>query len=179
MKSILDKNNKKGSIEDSIFIVVLLFITALVFLFAYVINSTISTAAIPAFENVSAGSSIGFTTVNSIFDNTINYVYLAVFFGLIISLVITSFLTPTHPIFYIFAVIIFIALMIVSVALSNMYEAITANPTFSSAVAHMPIMDYIMLHLPMIAIVIGIIAAIIVFSRAGGPQGGGGFTETQ
>lgn len=165
--------NKRGSIEDTIFIVILLFITALVFLFAYVINFAISGAAAPAFENMSAGSSVGFTAVNSIFDNTLNYIYLAVFFGLVISIIVTSFLTPTHPIFFVFAIFLFIVLMIVSVALSNAYSAITASSTFSSAVSHMPIMDYIMTHLPLVAIVIGVLAAIIIFSRSGQPAFGG------
>ena len=159
--------NKRGSIEDSIFVVILLFITALVFIFAYVINNAISTAAIPAFEAASAGSSVGMVAVNSIFDNTINYVYLAVFFGLIISLIVTAFLTPTHPIFYIFSIIIFMAMTLISVVLSNMYESITSSATFTSAVNHLPIMNYIMLNLPLIAIVIGVLAAIIIFSRAG------------
>lgn len=171
--------NKRGSIEDSIYIVIFLFITALVFLFAFVINNAISTTAAPAFEAVAAGSSIGMTTVDSIFDHTINYVYLAVFFGLLISLIVTAFLTPTHPIFYLFAILIFIGLMLVSVVMSNMYEAITADATFTSAVTAMPIMDYIMLHLPLIAIVIGIIAAIIVYSRAGQSQIGGAMQLTQ
>jgi len=172
------KMNKKGSIEDSILIIILLFITALVFVFAYIINFAISSVAAPAFENVSAGSSIGFTTVNSIFENTLNYVYLAVFFGLIISLIVTSFMTPTHPIFYVFAIIIFIALVIVAVVLSNAYELITSSATFTAAVNDLPIMNYLMLNLPLVAIVIGVLAAIIIFSRAGNPSAGGGFTGT-
>jgi len=172
------KMNKKGSIEDSILIIILLFITALVFVFAYVINGAISSVAAPAFENVTPGSSIGFTAVDSIFENTLNYVYLAVFFGLIISLIITSFMTPTHPIFYVFAIIIFFALIIVSVVLSNTYELITSSATFTAAVSDLPIMNYIMLNLPLVAIVVGILAAIIIFSRAGNPQSGGGFAGT-
>ena len=159
--------NKKGSVEDSIFIIILLFITALVFVFAYVINGAISTAAIPAFENASAGSSVGFVAVNSIFDNIMNYFYLAVFFGLVISLIVSSFLTPTHPIFFVFALILFIALMIVSVALSNAYQLITSGSTFVDAKNAMPIMDYIMNNLPLVAIVIGVLGAIIIFSRTG------------
>lgn len=172
------KLNKRGSIEDSIFIVILLFITALVFIFAYVINNAISTGAAPAFENISAGSSIGFTVVDSIFEHTINYVYLAFFFGLIISLIITAFLTPTHPVFYLLSIIIFIALVLVSSIMSNMYESITSSATFTNAVHALPIMDYIMLHLPLISIVIGIIAAIIIFSRAGNAQSSGGTSMT-
>lgn len=170
--------NKRGSIEDVVFITILLFITALVFLFAFVINSAISTGAAPAFENVSVGSSIGFTAVNGIFDNTLNYVYLAVFFGLVISLIITAFLTPTHPIFFIFAIIIFMALMIVSVVLSNIYSTITASSVFTSAVSHLPIMDYLMANLPLVAIVIGVLGAIIIFSRSG-QQGMGGTAPMQ
>ena len=168
----MKKFNKKGSIEDSIFVIILLFIVAIFLIIMYVVSGAISAAAIPAFENVSAGSSVGMVSVNNIFDNTMNYVYLAIFFGLIISLVVTSFLTPTHPIFFIFAILIFIGLMIASVALSNIYEAMTSSATFTAAVAHMPIMDYIMLHLPLIAIVIGVLSAIIIYSRAGSPSGG-------
>jgi len=170
---------KKASIEDSIFIVILLFFAAILFIFAFMINSAISSSAIPAFESISPGISAPFTTVNNIFNNTIDYVYLALFFGLVIPLIITSFLTPTHPVFYVLAIIIFIVLVFVSVVLSNAYEAIASLPVFNSAVSHMPILNYLMSNLPLISIIIGVIAAIIIFSRAGEAGGQGGFAQTQ
>jgi len=173
--------NKKGTV-DAILIVLMLFVTAVVFLFAYVIQSNIDTAMSPALENVTSGSSVGITTVTSIFQNTLDYLFLAVFFGLIIGLLITSFFTPTHPVFFVFDIILFIGLVFTAVTISNTYESLTTSSggLFTSAVNDLPIMDYIMLHLPYIALLIGVLAAIIVYSRIGNMGGGiaGGMSAT-
>jgi len=169
MKSLL--KNKGGSIEDVFLIVCLLFLTAVVFIFAYVIQGKIDTAMSPVFEAEAPGSSIGITTVTSIFDNSLNYIYLAAFFGLLIATCIMAFMTPTHPIFYVLAVLMFMGLMVVSVIISNVWgEISTANADLTAATAVLTIPDYIMSNLPLIAIAIGVLIAIILFSRTGGSE---------
>ena len=168
------KMNKKGAIEDVVLIAILLFVTAIVFLFAFFLQDTIASNISPAFENITANSSIGITAVTGIFHNTLNYVYLAAFMALLIALCITAFMTPTHPIFYVFSVIIFIALMIVSVIMSNVYESVSGITELATAKATLTIPDYIMGHLPLISIAIGVLLAVILFSRS--QQGGAGGT---
>ena len=166
MKPLL--NNKKGSIEDVFLIVCLLFLTAVVFIFVFVIQDKIDGAMSPALESVATGSSIGITSVSAIFDNTLNYVYLAAFFALLIATCIMAYMTPMHPVFYVLAVIMFMGLMVVSVVIANVWGEITgANADLASAATTLSIPDYLMSNLPLVSIVIGIIVAIILFSRSG------------
>ena len=168
------KIGKKGAIEDVVLVSILLFVTSIVFIFAFYLNSVIATNMSPAMENVTVGSSVGMTAVTGIFTGTINYVYLAAVMALVISLCITAFMTPTHPIFYLFSIIIFIALMIVSVIMSNVYDSVSGISELATAKATLTIVDYIMSNLPLISIAIGVLLAVILFSRSG--QGGAGGT---
>ena len=62
--------------------------------------------------------------------------------------------------------------MIASVVLSNVYESITAVPAFSAAAAHLAIPNFLIGHLPLITAVIGVLLAIIIYSRSGFGAGG-------
>jgi len=157
--------SKKGMV-DTFFVIIMLFVLAIFMLFAFKINSELSDTLSPVFENVSSGSSVGLTAVDNLFDNTMNFVFLAVFFVLIIGLLVTSFLTPTHPIFYILAIVLFIGLVSVSAIISNIYVDIEAVPQLADAVAEMTFAHYIMGHLPLIAVAVGVLGAIIIFSRS-------------
>jgi hypothetical protein len=155
----------------------MLLVFAIFFVVIMIVQDKINTAASPAFENVSAGSSIGITTVSSIFNNTLNYMYLAVFFALIIGTFIMAYMTPTHPIFYLLAIILFIGLMLVSVVISNTWQVFsTANADIVTQVGHLSFADYILKNLPLVSIVIGVLVAIVLFARSNN-QGniGGGF----
>lgn len=164
MKSLM--KSKKGSVEDVVLIVFLLFLTAVVFIFVFVLQDKIDTAISPVFEAQATGSSIGITTVSDIFDTSLNYIYLAAFFALMIATAVMAFMTPTHPIFYVFAIITFVGMMIVSAVISNTWASIsTANADLVSATNTLTIPNYIMSNLPLISIVIGVIIAIILFSR--------------
>jgi len=164
--------DKRGS-EDVFLVVIFLFIAAVFLLFAFYLNSQITATASPVFESLVSGSSAPMTAVSSIFTGTINYVFLALFFGLLVSLLITSFMTPTHPVFFILSIILFIGLIVVSVILSNSYETIANLPQFATADSVLSIPHFIMGHLPMISLAVGILAAIIIYSRSNMGFGGG------
>jgi len=171
MKPLL--NSKKGSIQDVFLIGVLLFISAIFFVIIFIVQNKIDTAMSPALENVSVGSSIGITTVSNVFNNSLNYLYLAVFFALLIGALIMAYMTPTHPIFYVLAIILFIGLMIISVVLSNAWQTIAAaNADTVNAVSHLSYANYIMNNLPIVSLVIGLLMAVILFARSSG--GGSG-----
>ena len=163
---------KKGAIEDIILIIVTMFTLAIVMLVGIWLSNTFNSSIAPTFYNMSNISTVGFTSVNNIANNMFNYMYLAVFFVFVILLVISAFMTPTHPIFFAFSIILFIVLMIASVVLSNVYESITAVPAFSAAAAHLAIPNFLIGHLPLITAVIGVLLAIIIYSRSGFGAGG-------
>jgi len=159
--------NKKGAIEDIIFIIVTLFGLSIMMILGVYLANTFSDKVAPAFGNISANSTIGFTAVTNIANNMFNYMYLAIFFVFVILMVISAFMTPTHPIFFAFTIVLFIFLMIASVVLSNVYEAISTVPQFATAVSHLAIPNMIMSNLPLITVIIGVLLAIVLYSRSG------------
>jgi uncharacterized membrane protein YeiB len=89
-----------------------------------------------------------------------------------------AYMTPTSPIFYILAIILFIGLMIISVVLSNAWQTIAgSNSDIVNAVAHLSFANYIMNNLPIVCVVIGVILSIVLFARS--PSGGGGTQYAQ
>jgi hypothetical protein len=92
--------------------------------------------------------------------------YLALFFGLLIGLMITAYLTPTHPIFFPVAIIMLIGLVVVSAIISNTYSAIANIDVLQTSNATLNIIGFIMDKFPIIIAVIGIIAMVILFSRS-------------
>lgn len=169
--------NKKGAIEDVLFIVISLFTLAIVLLIGVWLANTFNTSVAPTFGNLSANSTIGFTKVNEIANNTFNYIYLIVFFLFLILLIISSFMTPTHPIFFIFSIVLFVGLLIASVIMSNLYESLSAVPAFATAASRLTIPAYIMANLPLITAAIGVLLSIIIYSRTSNPYGEGAVTR--
>ena len=167
--------DKKGSVQDVFLIIIMLLVFAIFFVIMMIVQSHIDAAASPAFENVSAGSSIGITTVSSIFNNSLNYMYLAVFFALIIGTLIMAYMTPTHPIFYLLAIILFVGLMIISVVISNTWQSFAnASPEiYNTVTGHLTFADYILNNLPIVSLVIGVLVAIVLFARSGSGNTGG------
>lgn len=173
MKPLLQSNNKKGSIQDVFLIAIMLFIFAVFFVFVFIIQSKIDTAMSPAFENVSVGSSIGITTISTVFSTGLNFMYLSIFFALLIGTLIMAYMTPTNPIFYLLAIILFIGLMIVSVVLSNTWQTIAgANTDTVDAVSHLSFANYLLNNLPIVMLVVGLLIAIVLFARNNSSPGG-------
>jgi len=172
----LGMKKKRGSMFDVAFIMISLFVGALFLLFILYMTTNLFGAMTPAFENITVGSSAPLTTLTTTFNNSMNFMYLALFFGLLMGLMITAYLTPTHPIFFPVAIIMLIGLVVVGALISNTYNTIASTQVLASTSSTLNIIGYIMGNLPIIVTVIGIIAMIILFSRS---SFGGGFAQTQ
>lgn len=173
-----DQKKKRGSMSDVIFIMISLFVLALFLLFVLFMTNQVFSGMTPAFENITAGSSAPLTTMTTIFSNSFNYLYLAFFFGLLIGLVVTAYLTPTHTVFFPIAVILLIALVMTSAIISNIYNSIATTSTLASTASTLNIVGWFMGNLPIIITVIGVIAMIVLFSKSG-IFGTGGFAGTR
>jgi flagellar biosynthesis protein FliQ len=84
-------------------------------------------------------------------------------FGFALSILISSFLVKTNPIFFVPYIIILIIAIIVSVPLSNTYEVIYKNPVLASSFVGFWGATWIFLHLPIWITVIGIFAGVLMF----------------
>lgn len=87
--------------------------------------------------------------------------------GLIIGLIITSFLIPSHPIFVVINIVGLIFLIFMSLVMQVIYEQIVAVPDLASGVSYLSVLPYVMEFLPWIGAVAVLIATIIGYSKRG------------
>jgi len=90
-----------------------------------------------------------------------------IIFGMILGIFIGSYMVTTKPIFFVPYLFIWIIAIIVAVPISNTYETLQSDATLGSTYANFIGANFILNNLPMMVAVIGMVGAIIMFSRMG------------
>ena len=166
--------DKKGSIIDIAFLLVaILGVAIFILIVGYVF---------PQITSKIKGSDIG-TNANSVValdtsDNVVgrfDAIFLTIFVGIVISVLITSFFIDSSPILIPIYIIAMAILVIFAVAAEHIYEAFAGADTFSAVAATHPITGYIMAHLVMVAIGVGVLSMILIFAKRGGGGQYGGY----
>lgn len=83
--------------------------------------------------------------------------------GMMLSILITSFLVRTNPVWFVAYLFLWLIAIIVSVPMSNTYETIYTNPSLASSFTGFWGQTYIFLNLPIWIGVIGALAGIVMF----------------
>lgn len=135
--------NKKGALTDIFIFLAIAFVLALVsVVFVFIGNTTYNELQkkAPFLQEIVEGSG---ENASEIIDKTFGQVVVAysslkwitfmLMIGMIMSMVVTSFLVRVHPVFFVPYVIISVIAVIVSVPMSNAYETIYNNPTLASS----------------------------------------------
>lgn len=167
------RKEKKGDLPDMIIWLVTIFILAIgLFIFAF-ITPTITNALSDAGLNQSTEGAEAINSVSDIGTVVIQRGFFFLFVGLSIGVMITSFLSRTHPIF-LFLYIIFLAITIfIGTYLGNAYNQLVSLPIFADTLASQSLINLVMSNLLVISLSIGALSFIIVFSkfRSGGSGG--------
>ena len=110
-------------------------------------------------------------TISTTTINTLWYILLA---GLLLGLIVQAMMIQEYPkvMLPIFILTLIISI-IVSIVLSNTYELIIAQTDLATASAYQQGIAFIMLRLPYLALVVGLLAIIITFTRDSGVGAGG------
>lgn len=163
MKSII--KNKKGELSDMLIWLITIFILGIGFLvFTYVTNS-ITGGLRDANLNTTVELSNAIDSTQSIFNGLWNNGFMFLFFGLIASLMITSFLVRTHPIFLFLYIFVLAITLILGVYLGNAYYDLQSNVIFSGILANVPFINAVMNHIVEITLGIGALSMVIVFAK--------------
>lgn len=164
--------SKKGSIADTFVVPVVIFTLAIIVVLGLYLGNTISTNLIPHINS----SQAAVDAVNNVTAAlpTFDYFFLAVFIGLILAAIVSGFLIDAHPIFALLFFIMMIIATVVAVPLSNAYEALTSDPLIAPSAAQFPIINAVMSHLPLIALIIGILMIIVIYAKSQYGSGGVG-----
>ena len=157
--------SKKGEISDLLIWMITTFILAVgLFILMFIIPSITNGLRSAGLNNTSTGSD-AIASLEGIGTNVINNGYLMLFVGLIIGLMISSFLVRTHPIF-LFLYIFFLGITIlIGFYLGNAYEQLVTNPVFSSMVNTATFINVVMRNIAEITLGVGILSMIIVFAK--------------
>jgi len=162
--------NKKGSVQDIFFVIVILFIMAIIPLFLHFTINEIFTD----FHNELNKSNLSTVEIDKTFERTrsvndmFDYIFLFLSFGLIVAIIITSYLVNVHPVFFPIFVILLALAVVISVALSNAYMEIEQVAALNSTMTKFRITSNIMENLPILTTLIGAIALVVLYSKTRG-----------
>lgn len=170
IKQILIKN-RKGALTDMFLFLVLSFVIIIFSVIMFFVatktyDSLMSSSAIQEGLGDDGNST---QIINDSFGQVPNayqslkWITTMLIFGLALSILISSFLVRTNPIFFVPYVIILIIAIIVSVPMSNTYETIYTNPLLAESFSGFWGATWIFLHLPLWVTTIGLLAGVLMF----------------
>jgi len=174
MNSLLQ--NKKGQVVSIILFVITVFIIGIVLFFG---NHLYKNVYNSLEENFADNSDLNNTEahqavqkLNDIEGSSIwDYAFLAIFFGLVIQMLLFSFASRNNVAFFWVFVIMGIIILIIGVALSNIWQEMAGNSEFAESIARFPITNAILgTYYPTIITAIMFLGMIILFGKFPGQQ---------
>jgi len=167
--------NKKGSFISDYIVLIILSLVFIIFfgmmiyvggsVFDGLLSNTDALTKIMGTEEKAisvVNNSIGAT--NRGFE-TLHWSSTFIILAMCLSILISSFLTRVHPIFYVVYFMLSAIFLIVSFPISNAYETLSTTPTLASTFAEFVGANYLLLHLPVvITITISLSIIILILS---------------
>lgn len=166
--------NKRGSLFDLFLFMALGFCVIIFMVVMTFIASTMNTKLheqAPVIQKALGDSGNATEIIDENFGDVVTaysslkWISVMIIFGLMLSILLTSFLVKTNPVFFVPYILILIIAVIVSVPIANAYETIYNNPTLASTFTGFFGVSWIFLHLPIWISVIGILAGILMFAN--------------
>lgn len=162
----MKKLNKRGSARDVILLVVILLVLGLGFLlFHKVANDVVDKMQDTEIISDSPIANSTLTTAGELTDH-MDWLFVVVYVGFLIGLIISGFLVETHPIFFIVYVILFIIAIFLSAMVGNIWYLTSTSSAFTTTVTKFSITDFMMGKLPLFTGIAGMIGLIIIYARS-------------
>ena len=164
MGSRLGFRNKKAFIGDVLLLLIFMFIMALTILCAYLVLSNVNTAFQASSSIADAGKTIvsnSTSSYTSLWDGL--FVFLLV--GLSLASWISAYFIDTHPIMFVFMLMILAAYIFVGASIANAYWNVEAASAFSGFALNFKMMHYIMAHLPYYVMIEGAGLLLALFAK--------------
>lgn len=165
--------NKKAGVTDIFLFIIISFVVVLICGIFVFIGNTTETRLHEVmddmeFKNVNTSEVIS-GTIGKVSDayESLKWLSFLVIIGMMLSILIGSYLVTTKPIFFIPYIFISIVAVLLSVTMANAYETLINNATLMSSFEGFTASNYILLHLPLWVTIISFAGAIIMFSRMG------------
>lgn len=157
--------NKNGELSDMLIFLITIFVLGVgLFILLYITPSISNGLRIAGLNNSIEGTA-AINSMDTTFSTMLNRGFFMLFIGLTISVMITSFLVRTHPIFLFLYVLFLIITVLLSFYLGNAFAQMSQNPIFASALSNASFFTLVMSHIAEITIAVGALSIIIVFAK--------------
>lgn len=177
MKSNFKMLNKKAQLGSILIIIISLFIVGILLFFMNHLNEKIYTSLDEYMEEDSGlNQTEAHQTVEKLQSiersHIWDYVFLAIFIGLMIQMLILSFATKINIAFFWIFILIGIVILVVGVMLSNIWQETASNPEFISTIARFPITNALLgTYFPTAIVAILFLGMIVLFGKFPGQEG--------
>jgi len=167
--------NKKGQFTSVILIIITIFIIGIILLFMNHVNEKIYTALDEYMEDSEYNQTEAhqvtedFQEIES--SHIWDYVFLAVFIGLMIQMLIFSFASKINVAFFWIFILLGIIILIVGVILSNIWQETAAQPEFAETITRFPITNALLgTYYPTVIVAVLFLGMIILFGKFPGQE---------
>jgi len=161
--------------RDVVLIGVLIFVLATALFTTFFMSKAVfsSMLDVSQINNSAPARSVLVATDN--LSSQFDYLVFALFIGLFLAMIVSSFLVGGNMIFaFIYFIIVSIG-VVLSTVLNKVWVDLTYNAVFGNTIQSFPISNYIITHLPVFTAVAGMIGLIVMFAKpyifTGGVEG--------
>lgn len=180
MRSILKKDKRGGYTDLFLFMIIavcIVFISVVMIKIVGTANTKFHEEMDDKMYGQQNGSELVTDTIGKVSNSydALYWISIMLMVGMMISILIGSFLVTTRPVFFLPYIFILIIAIIVSVGISNAYNEVADDPTLSSTFDRFAGANFIMGKLPIWITIIGFTGGIIMFSRLGSKENEGGY----
>lgn len=163
------RDDKRGGYADVFIFIVMAFLITVFFGFMYYGFSQMNTVL----NNVqfTMGNGVGYNNFTNIVSATWGQVYATygqlktmayvLIFGMIITILVSSWLVRSPPIFLVIYLIVSIGGIIVGAYISNVYQGLLLNADFGSTLQSFKGASYLLLYLPYLAGIVALFSGLI------------------
>lgn len=161
------RKNKKGSIQDMIFIATSLLAIAVVVLIVFKISDEINTKIqsnpnIIKYDTDSRGRN-SFNQINSMYPGVIDNSFLFLTIGLAIVALAMAGMVRIHPAFFFLFIFILAIIIFLCGVFSNIYQEIAGNDEMLDLSSRLVFITNVMRFLPLIVGTVGILLSIVMY----------------
>lgn len=154
--------NKKGSIQDLMFLIVIVFVFALVTLFAFKFMDSFNNE-IQAMPEIPSDAKTSTTTLMGNFSGVIDNSFLFLVIGMGVITLIFAAMVRIHPVFIALFLLFLCFTIFLSAVFSNIYESVADNDQMIGVSSQLTGINLIFSYLPIIIGGFGSILCIIMY----------------
>lgn len=151
--------------SDVLFIAAILFISGTVFLASYLGINTMYNTILENPQINSTETAVSAIRASQAQTERFDYVFFAIFIGLCLGMLITSWFIAGNPIFMFIYFLIWLIGVITSSVFAYVWDTISTMTVFNTSISHFPMTNHILTNLPVYITIIGFIGIVIMFAK--------------